>query len=152
MSTDFRVAEVQLTYKNRVPCKDRQSVFNSTTAFKILSAIFPNETIDFRESFKALYLNRANHIIGCLTISEGGSCSTAVDIKLILQGALLSNAACIILAHNHPSGNLTPSKNDINMTHKISKAADIMEIKVVDHIILTSEGYFSFADEGVSML
>lgn len=118
MKTDFKVAEVQLTYKNRIPCKDRQQITESGTAYHIVKAQFPDETIDYRESFKVIYMNRSNHVLGCLTVSEGGPCSTAVDVKLILQGALLTNASGVILAHNHPSWNLKPSEPDKIMTEK----------------------------------
>ena len=147
MTTDFKVAEVQLTYKNRIPCKDRQHINDSESAYKIIKALFPDETIDYRESFKALFTNKAGHTLGCLTISEGGPCCTAVDVKLILQGALLMNACGVILAHNHPSGNLHPSAPDKVMTEKIGKALDTMDIKLLDHLIVTRDGYFSFADE-----
>ena len=147
MKTDFKVAEVQLTYKNRIPIKDRQSIHSSTEAYNLVKHHFPDETIDYRESFKALFTNKAGHTLGCLTISEGGPCSTAVDVKLILQGALLMNACGVILAHNHPSGNLHPSAPDKVMTEKIGKALDTMDIKLLDHLIVTRDGYFSFADE-----
>lgn len=149
MTTDFKVAEVQLTYKNRIPCKDRQHINNSETAYRIAKAQFPDETIDYRESFKALYMDRAGHVLGCLTISEGGPCSTAVDVKLILQGALLTNASGVVLAHNHPSGNLKPSTPDKVMTEKINKALATIDFKLLDHLIVTREGYFSFVDEGI---
>ena len=147
MTTDFKVAEVQLTYKNRIPCKDRQHINDSESAYKIIKSLFPDETIDYRESFKALFTNKAGHTLGCLTISEGGPCCTAVDVKLILQGALLMNASGVILAHNHPSGNLHPSVPDKVMTEKISKALVTMDINLLDHLIVTRDSYFSFADE-----
>lgn len=149
MKTDFKVAEVQLTYKNRIPCKDRQQITGSETAYHIVKAQFPDETIDYRESFKVIYMNRSNHVLGCLTVSEGGPCSTAVDVKLILQGALLTNASGVIIAHNHPSGNLKPSEPDKIMTERIRKALTVMEVNLLDHLIVTRESYFSFVDEGV---
>lgn len=149
MKTDFKVAEVQLTYKNRIPCKDRQQITGSGTAYHIVKAQFPDETIDYRESFKVIYMNRSNHVLGCLTVSEGGPCSTAVDVKLILQGALLTNASGVILVHNHPSGNLKPSEPDKIMTERIRKALTVMEVNLLDHLIVTRESYFSFVDEGV---
>lgn len=149
MKTDFKVAEVQLTYKNRIPYKDRQQITGSETAYHIVKAQFPDETIDYRESFKVIYMNRSNHVLGCLTVSEGGPCSTAVDVKLILQGALLTNAHGVIMAHNHPTGNLQPSTPDKFMTDKIRQALTIMDINLLDHLIITRENYFSFVDEGV---
>ena len=94
-------------------------------------------------------MNRSNHVLGCLTVSEGGPYSTAVDVKLILQGALLTNASGVILAHNHPSGNLKPSEPDKIMTERIRKALTVMEVNLLDHLIVTRESYFSFVDEGV---
>ena len=104
---------------------------------------------DYRECSKAFYMNVAGHMLGCLTVSEGGPCSIAVDVKLILQGALLTNAHGVILAHNHPSGNLQPSTPDKFMTEKVEKALSIMDMKLLDHLIVTRGGYFSFVDEGV---
>lgn len=149
MCTDFTVAEVQLTYKNQIPCKDRPTINSSQAAYNIVKNHFPDETIDYRESFKAFYMNTAGHLLGCLTVSEGGPCSTAVDVKLILQGALLTNASGVILAHNHPSGNLQPSSPDKAMTKKIEKALLTMDMRLLDHLIVTRDGYFSFIDEGV---
>ena len=149
MRTDFKVAEVQLTYKNMIPCKDRQQITGSETAYHILKALFPDETIDYRESFKALYMDKSGNVLGCLTVSDGGLCSTAVDVRLILQGALLLNATGVILAHNHPSGNLKPSTPDKVMTDKIRQALTVMDINLLDHLIVTRESYYSFADDGV---
>lgn len=94
-------------------------------------------------------MNRSNHVLGCLTVSEGGPCSTAVDVKLILQGALLTNTSGVILALNHPSGNLQPSTPDKVMTDKIRQALTVMDINLLNHLIITRENYFSFIDEGV---
>ena len=106
-------------------------------------------SLDYRECSKAFYMNVAGHMLGCLTVSEGGPCSTAVDVKLILQGALLTNAHGVILSHNHPSGNLQPSTPDKVMTDKIRQALTVMDINLLDHLIITRENYFSFIDEGV---
>jgi DNA repair protein RadC len=149
MKRDFKVAEVQLSYKHKVPCEERQIVSDSQSAYQIIKPFFSDKTIDYRESFKVFYLNVAGHVLGCLTVSEGGPCSTAVDVKLILQGALLANAHSVILAHNHPSGNLQPSTSDKFMTEKVEKALSIMDMKLLDHLIVTRGGYFSFVDEGV---
>ena len=81
-------------------------------------------------------------------ISEGGITETSADVRIILQAALLTNATAIILAHNHPSGKLRPSRQDIALTEQVKKAAEIMRITVIDHIILTDDSYYSFADEG----
>ncbi|MEY8685213.1 JAB domain-containing protein [Bacteroides sp. AN502(2024)] len=148
MNTDYKVAEVELSYKNRVPKKDRKQVLDSYTAYKVLIGSFSDGTIDYRETFKVLYLNHNCQVLGCSTVSEGGITSTMADVRLILQGALLTNATAMILAHNHPSGNLKPSKEDDTLTKKIVDAAKLLDITVTDHIILTSEDFYSYNDEG----
>ena len=94
-------------------------------------------------------LNQANQVLGYTLISEGGITSTDVDVRVILQAALLTNSVAIILAHNHPSGNMKPSREDIRMTNQIKEAALIMRIRVLDHLILTDTGHYSFSDEGL---
>ena len=148
MNTDFKVAEVQLSYRNTVPYKKRTQIANAKEAYKVMLKIHDDDTLDYIETFKVLYLNQNNHVLGCRTISEGGLASTCCDVRTILQGALLANAVGIILAHNHPSGNVTPSLLDIKTTNQITKAAKLLDIQVLDHIIYTRETYFSFADDG----
>jgi len=101
------------------------------------------------EVFVAVYLNRANKIKHHEVISTGGITGTVADPKLILKKALEHDATAIILCHNHPSGNLRPSKADQELTHKIKEAAKYFEMNVLDHIIVSDEGYYSFADEGM---
>ena len=148
MTTDFRVAEVGLTYRNRVPKKDRKQIFDSYTAYKVLKENFSDDTMDYRETFKVLYLNHSCQVLGCSTISEGGITNTLADVRMIIQGALLTNATAMILAHNHPSGSTRPSRQDDELTRKIVAAANLMDIQVNDHIILTSEEFYSYCDEG----
>lgn len=148
MTTDYKVAEVELSYRYRVPNKDRKRVLGSNAAYKILRENFSDETIDHKETFKVLYLNQDCQVLGCSTISEGGITKTMADVRLILQGALLTNATALILAHNHPSGSIRPSREDDVLTRKIVEAANLMDIQVTDHIILTSENFYSYGDEG----
>lgn len=102
-----------------------------------------------KELFMAIYLNQANKILHHEVISEGGITGTIADPRIILQKALEHNATGIILSHNHPSGNLRPSRADEQLTHKIKTAAGYFDITVMDHIIVSDEGYYSFADEGL---
>ena len=95
-----------------------------------------------------MLLNTANKPLGICKISEGGLSSTTVDVRNIFQTALKANAANVILFHNHPSGNLRPSEADRSITKKIIEAGKVMDIKVLDHVIMTAESYFSFTDEG----
>ena len=101
------------------------------------------------EVFAVLFLNRANKINHFEIISEGGITGTVADPRIILKKALEADAVSIILSHNHPSGSLKPSRADEELTNKIKEAAKLLDIKVMDHIIVSDEGYFSFADEGI---
>ena len=146
--TNNIVSEVELTYKNNVPYNQRQKISNSQGAYEILTNLFPENTMDYRETFIVLYLNRANQVLGYSVISQGGTSNTTVDIKMVIQTALLANASCIMLAHNHPSGNLHPSSDDNRITNRIIEAARLFDITVLDHIIITNESYYSFTDNG----
>ncbi len=101
------------------------------------------------EVFAVLFLNRANKINHFQIISEGGMTGTVADPRIILKKALEENAVSIILCHNHPSGSLKPSRADEELTNKIKEAAKFFDIKVLDHLIVSEEGYYSFADEGI---
>ena len=100
------------------------------------------------EEFWVIYLNNANYILKTVQISKGGISSTEVDTRIVMQEAVILKATQIILCHNHPSGSVKPSRADMNLTEKISKAAKIMDIALVDHIIIHREKYYSFAEEG----
>ena len=101
-----------------------------------------------QEIFAVLFLNRANRVIALETVSAGGITGTVVDIRIILKKAVLYDAISIVLCHNHPSGNLQPSKADEMITRKIKEAAALFDICLLDHIIVSTDGHFSFADEG----
>jgi DNA repair protein RadC len=115
-------------------------------AFDILATLFPQETICLQEQFVVLYLNRANRVIGSYQLSKGGITGTIADFRLILPVALKTLATGLILAHNHRSGNLKPTEADIQLTQKVKDTAKLMDIEVLDHVILSSNGYFSFTD------
>lgn len=112
--------------------------------------MLPNWTdIEYTESFYIILLNRSNKVLGVCKISIGGLAGTVTDPKKIFQTALKANAASVILCHNHPSGNTKPSKSDIEITKKCVEAGNFLDLKVLDHVIVTRDGYFSFADEGM---
>ncbi len=142
-----KVAEVELTYKSTT--KNKCKVACARDAYNVLLPTYREGTINYKEYFKVLLLNNANKVLGYTLISEGGLTNTMVDVRIILQAALLANATAIILAHNHPSGNLTPSHEDKKVTQEIANAAKIMQIRVVDHIIMSDESYHSFAESGL---
>jgi DNA repair protein RadC len=109
---------------------------------------FYSDDIGIYESFFILLLNRANYTIGYAKISQGGIAGTIVDIKLVSKYAIESLCSSVIIAHNHPSGNTNPSNEDKIITNKIKLALDLFEIKLLDHMILSEDSYYSFSDEG----
>ena len=147
MDNLFTVNEVKLSYKLKQKASERPKILNSETSYNLLLKNYDVDTIEFRESFKVLLLNRVNKVLGIINISEGGVSGTVVDIRLILQSALLSNASGIIICHNHPSGELRPSIEDDRATDRIKQACKIMDIRLFDHIIISPESYYSYADE-----
>jgi len=112
-----------------------------------IRTVYPVE-INIREAMVVLYLNNSNKTLGYSIASIGGITGTLVDVRLVLRDALLTQSTGLILIHNHPSGGLKPSQNDLNITKKIKDAGQLLDIKLLDHIILTEDSYYSFADEG----
>ena len=110
---------------------------------------FYSDDISIYESAFILLLNQANYTIGWAKIGQGGISGTVVDIRLILKYAVESLATAVILAHNHPSGNLKESEQDKRLTRKTKESLQLMDIQLFDHLILTEENYLSFADEGI---
>ena len=102
-----------------------------------------------QEEFWINYLNNSKKVIKKSQLSKGGITGTLVDVRLVLKNALEVGATGLILAHNHPSGNLKPSEADKQLTNKLKAAAESLDIKVLDHIIVTEKAYFSFADETI---
>jgi len=148
MTKLFEVSEILVSYKPKIGRKP--VIASSLDAYNILLPFFSTETIALQEQFVALYLNRSNRVLGGYKLSTGGITGTVADIRLILSVALNIAALGIILAHNHPSGNLRPSRADEELTANIKNAAKFMEVKILDHIIFGEENqYFSFADEGI---
>ncbi|HWI93851.1 MAG TPA: JAB domain-containing protein [Flavisolibacter sp.] len=144
-----KVAEVELVYKSKVKASERPVVQSSTDAANILRILWEDGKLELVEQFKVLFLNRSNKVICIYNVSSGGVTGTVADPKLIFMAALRINAVSLILCHNHPSGSLKPSRADEELTQKIKGAGTFLDIKVLDHVILTSESFFSFADEGL---
>ncbi|WP_299760936.1 JAB domain-containing protein [uncultured Pontibacter sp.] len=144
-----RVAEIKLSYRNKVKPSERPQVTSSTDSYQVLKASWDPGRLEFVEQFKVLLLSRANRVLGIYEVSTGGVGGTVADPKLIFAAALKACASGIILSHNHPSGNLKPSAADLQLTKKMKQGGELLDIAVLDHIILTSEGYYSLADEGL---
>jgi DNA repair protein RadC len=146
--TTETLSEIHVSYKPGL-ISSTTTINNSQNAYEILKSLFPADTISLQEQFVVLYLNRANRVIGSYQLSKGGITGAIADVRLILSVALKTLATGLILAHNHPSGNLKPSEADIQLTQKVKDAAKLMDIEVLDHMILSSNGYFSFTDDGI---
>ena len=143
------VAEIELVYKSKVKPSERPRITSTKEAYQLLLQTWDANKIEFVEQFKVVLMNRAHRVLGIYELSSGGIAGTVADPKLVFMAALKSNACCLILSHNHPSGNLKQSHSDEALTSKISEAGKFLDIQVIDHIIVTSEGYYSFADEGL---
>ena len=138
--------EIQVSYK--FSSTSRNKITSPDKAFEILLHSWNKDTIELQEEFKVLLLNRANVVLGVYPLSKGGVAGTIVDVKLIFAVALKCNASGMILCHNHPSGNLKPSKQDIEITKKIKQCSELFEISLLDHLIISNFGYYSFSEEG----
>ena len=145
----YQVAEVELVYKTKVKPSQRPKILKIEDSFALLRQVWNPEKIEMVEEFKVLLLNRANRVLGVFQASLGGISGTIVDPCIILAAAVKANASSMILAHNHPSGSLKPSRQDEEVTRKIIGAAHFLNIKVHDHVIITAEDFFSFAKEGL---
>ena len=141
------IAEVQISYSTNIRPSERAKIGCSKDAADIFRQVFPG--FEHREFFFVMLLNRCNRVLGYYEVSKGGISGTVVDVRLILQAALKANASSIILAHNHPSGNLETSTADNQITQKIKKACTFLDISLLDHLILTNFSYLSMADEGI---
>ena len=142
------ICEIKVSYSSKVKYKELKTISCSMDVVEILRSFWSKDILEYKEEFYVLILSRSNKVRGYHKISEGGASATLVDPKMIFSVALKCNACAVILAHNHPSGNTKPSQSDIELTRKIKEGGKILEISVLDHIILTAESYYSFADEG----
>jgi len=142
----MKLSEIQISYNYS---NSNIKLTNSRSVFNLLLENWNHDTIQLLEEFKVLLLNRNNIVLGIYQVSKGGIAGTVVDPKLIFGVALKTVASSIILAHNHPSGNLKPSPEDIRITKKLVEAGKVLDIQVLDHLIITDIGYYSFADEAL---
>jgi len=146
----MHIAEVSVGYSVKVKAKDRKKIEGASDAQELLHFWYEHTGMyEQREVMTALLLDRANKVLGLIKIGEGSATGCVVDEQYLLRAAILANAQGIIIAHNHPSGNLKPSEADIKISNKIKQAAKLINIEVLDSIILSSEGgYRSLANEG----
>ena len=144
----MRPYEVQLHYKRPI-FSSMKSISNAKDANTILKQFINLNQIDVKEFFWVILLNYANKVLGISEISIGSSSAVTVDVKEICQLALLTSSLAVAVVHNHPSGKLKPSEADKRITKKIKKVLDLFGISLLDHLIITSEAFLSFADEGI---
>ena len=147
MTDLFSLNEITVSYSRKSKLTDLPKI---TCSKDVYDLVYPSWIIDIdhRESFKILLLSRANRVIGISNMFTGGLSGVVVDPKLIFQTALKCNSSSIILCHNHPSGNLEASDADLKLTNKIVEIGKVLDLPVLDHIIFTSESYYSLADKG----
>ena len=139
--------ETELRFKSGKQ-KPSKKITDSSGSAKIFREIL-GEEISIYESFAVLFLNNNGKVIGWQKIASGGITACVVDVRILFSAALQCLATSIIVAHNHPSGNLRPSDEDRRITRQISEAGKVLQIQLLDHLILTEESYYSFADEGM---
>jgi len=145
----YQVAEIELIYKSKVKPSERPQINTSRDGYHVFLKSWDENKIELVEEFKILLLNRNNKVLAIYELSTGGISGTIADPRLVFTAALKANAVSIVLCHNHPSGSLKPSRQDEELTQKMKSAGQFLDIKVLDHIIITAESYYSFADEGL---
>jgi DNA repair protein RadC len=143
----YDMPEVQIKY--RTGNVQRQKIEGAEDSYNVFRGIFDEDTIDYDESVFVVFTNRALYTIGYFKVSQGGLSGTVVDPKKIFSVALQSGATGLIIAHNHPSGNLKPSVQDKELTTKLQQGAKILDLTFYDHLIITSDNYYSFNEEGL---
>lgn len=143
----FNVAEVQLSYKPHFKAQERPKITSSKQAYQIMLDNWDLNLINYIEQAKMILLNRNNRVLGIVDLSTGGGGSTVMDSRVIFSIALKATATSIIIAHNHPSGNLRPSSEDIRITEKLKQSAKLLDIELHDHLIISENGYLSMTEE-----
>lgn len=142
------IQEIKLHYSPQT-CLKQVKISNSNEAFEAFKLIFDPNTLAIREEFNIIYLNRANNVIGTYKDFRGGITGVVIDLRIIFSIAVKCLAVSILVAHNHPSNNLKPSQEDLDLTQKLHEAGNLLDINLVDHLILgTDNNFVSFVQEG----
>lgn len=144
----YKVAEIELVYRSKVKANDRVKVVTAHEAYRVFMRHWDDNKIDLVEQVKMILLDTANRCLGIVDIGLGGMDLCIVDPRIVFAAALKGKASGIILAHNHPSGNLKPSRSDTMLTNKLVEAGKLLDLRLLDHLIVTSEGYYSFGNDG----
>lgn len=141
------LSEVEISYKTKVKAKNRVKITKSQDLYEVLKNIYNPNTVEHHEEAVIILLNRGMQVLGWAKISQGGITHAIVDPRIVFQHAILANASAVVLSHNHPSGLTQPSTQDRDLTKKLVQGGKLLEIELIDHIIYTENGYYSFADE-----
>lgn len=142
----MKATEVKLTYKNRMRIEDRPIVTNSLDAYELFVTEWDDDKIELQEQFKIMLLDKSNSCLGIVEIASGGIDYCLVDAKLVFAAALKARATAMIVAHNHPTGNLRFSEPDRKLTEKLVEIGNLLDLPVLDHLIVSCEGYRSYSD------
>jgi len=145
----FQVSEIKVSYQPNYKASERPKVTTSGQAYQVLMDYWDSGRIRFQEQCFMLLLNCANRVIGIKEISSGGVAGTVIDPKLVFGIALKCAAYYVILAHNHPSGNLAPSTADLQVTKRLVQAGQALDLQLLDHLIVTTDKFYSFRDQGL---
>lgn len=145
---DDKITEIELVYHNKKKAADQPKIISSRDAYDLFRPSWNEGQINLREHFKVMLLSRSNRCLGISTISEGGISGCYVDPKLIFALAVKAKASAIMLAHNHPSGEMNFSHTDMYLTRVLVNAGALFEIAVMDHLLITQDGYKSMSDTG----
>ncbi|MDH7464134.1 JAB domain-containing protein [Chitinophagaceae bacterium 26-R-25] len=144
----MKVSELEIIYKSKMRPSERPQIKVSQDAYQLFLASWDMGKIELLEQFKVMALNHANRVLGICEISSGAISATLVDPKLVFGMLLKAGASSAIICHAHPSGNVKPSNSDVEMTRKICEGGKLLDIKILDHLIITMDNYYSFADSG----
>ncbi len=149
MKTDyFIIPEITVSYKDNVKASERFVITCSQDASKVFAEAH-KDCMEHHEEVNVMFLNKANRVLGIACIGKGGLDATVVDVRMVLQIALKANCASLMLSHNYPSGSTKPSPQDIMITKQIKDGCKAIGLVLLDHLIMTEETYYSFADEGL---
>ncbi|WP_278035902.1 JAB domain-containing protein [Flavobacterium nitratireducens] len=149
MTYNIPEIKIAVSFDKNLKKSELVKITSSRDAYEVFKRVFNADTFDWCEEVVMLCVNNSNKVVGFYKVSSGGMTGTIIDVRMIFTTALKSLATGIIIAHNHPSGTLTPSEADKSITRKIKEAGQFLDIKVLDHLIITDESYFSFVDEGI---
>lgn len=139
--------ELTLKYRHNETIQKVQ-IRSASDSERVLRQMYDADTLEYLEACIVIYLNRANKTIGWMKVSQGGITGTVVDARIIIATALKVGACGIIISHNHPSGNLEPSSADDKLTMRLNDGCNLLDIKLLDHLIITAEGYYSYSEMG----